>query len=304
MIDYDEFINFLKKAGRFILILCLVAYCFYSYSKNNKSETEAEISEIRELQSMLSGNIRDIEASGGTVASESAIPTNTTSEISENYEIDKIDVPVNIEPEIYEYLGSLEYEGEGVIEINSNTPYFESEDLSLVSYEYYSALDELGRTGAAVACLNSSLMPTGERDFSLSGVEPSGWLNACYPEVIESGGGWLYNRCHLIGWQLAGEEANEKNLITGTRYLNVNEMLWQENTVADYLRSYPETHVMYRVTPVYRDAELVARGVLIEAFSVEDNGAGIDFCYYCFNIQPEIVIDYTTGESRYEFSGR
>lgn len=184
------------------------------------------------------------------------------------------------------------YTDQAYVAVNDNQPYFSETDLTAQSYEYYSDLDELGRCGVAHACIGVDLMPTEERE-SISQVKPSGWVNAKYDNVD---GGYLYNRCHLIGFQLAGENANEKNLITGTRYLNVDGMLPFENMVADYVKE-TENHVMYRVTPVYEGDNLVASGVLLEAQSVEDQGEDLEFCVYVYNVQPGISIDYATGES-------
>ena len=190
------------------------------------------------------------------------------------------------------------YSGEPYAVINDNIPYFEPIHISgegglyLYQIELYSELDHLGRCGPAYAVVCMGLMPEGERG-SISSVKPSGWNNVKYDTVS---GKYLYNRCHLIGHQLAGEDANERNLITGTRYMNVSGMLPFENMVADYVKE-TSGDVMYRVTPDFRDNELVARGVLMEAWSVEDNGEGICFNVYCYNVQPGIVIDYATGES-------
>lgn len=186
-----------------------------------------------------------------------------------------------------------EYAGSPFVEINGNIPEF-SEDLKTTqSSEYYVDLDQLGRCGPCFANIGSDLMPTEPRE-SISSVHPSGWMQKEY-DCVE--GGSLYNRCHLIGFQLTGENANDHNLITGTRYLNVDGMLPFENQVADYIRT-TGNHVLYRVTPVFEDSELVARGVQMEALSVEDGGAGICFNVYCYNVQPGILIDYQTGDSR------
>lgn len=176
--------------------------------------------------------------------------------------------------------------------INENTPFFEGEDTSS-SYETYSELDNLGRCGVAISCVGVDLMPTEDRG-SIGSVKPSGWKSVKY-DIVD--GKYLYNRCHLIGFQLTGENANEKNLITGTRYMNVDGMLPFENMVADYVKE-TENHVLLRVTPIYDGSNLVASGVLMEAKSVEDNGEGILFCVYVYNAQPGIVIDYRTGDSR------
>ena len=184
-----------------------------------------------------------------------------------------------------------EYSGVAYVEINNNIPFFEEEDLSTESFEVYSELDALGRCGVAYANISRELMPTEER-----GIKPSGWNQAKYEGVIDSKPPYLYNRCHLIAYCLTAENANEKNLITGTRYMNVEGMLPFEEQVARYLDK-NDNHVLYRVTPVFDGDNLVASGVLLEAYSVEDNGEGVCFCVYCYNVQPGIEIDYKTGES-------
>lgn len=186
-----------------------------------------------------------------------------------------------------------EYAGSPFVEINGNIPQFDEADLTRDAFEEYSPLDILSRCKTAYAKLGTELMPEEERG-SISEVKPTGWQNVKYESVDQ---GYLYNRCHLIGFQLAGENANERNLITGTRYMNVDGMLPFENLVATYIRE-TGNHVMYRVTPVYDGADMVASGVQIEAESVEDGGDGIRFNVYCYNVQPGIEIDYATGESR------
>ncbi len=188
------------------------------------------------------------------------------------------------------------YAGQPFVYINDNKPFFQPEDYTEVSFERYSELDELNRCGAAFANLSRELIPTDERDW-IGEVRPSGWVQEKYEGIIPSDPPFLYNRCHLIAYCLSGENANEKNLITGTRYMNVEGMLPFEETVADYLDRH-DTHVLYRVTPVFSGKNLVADGVLMEACSVEDHGEGIRFCVFCYNVQPGIVIDYSTGDSR------
>lgn len=188
------------------------------------------------------------------------------------------------------------YTGVAFAEVNNNKPLFEKEDLTTEAFEMYSELDSLGRCGVAYANVCSELMPTGERG-AIGMIKPTGWHTVKYPEVIEDL--YLYNRCHLIGYQLTGENANEKNLITGTRYMNVEGMLPFENEVAEYVRE-TDNHVLYRVTPVFSGNNLVADGVLMEAYSVEDSGNGVSFCVFVYNVQPEIEIDYKTGESKLE----
>lgn len=190
-------------------------------------------------------------------------------------------------------LADLEpYTDQAYVAVNDNQPYFSEYDLTGQSFEYYSELDELGRCGTACARIGVDLMPTEKRE-SISQVKPTGWQNEAYDQVD---GKYLYNRCHLIGFQLSGENANEKNLITGTRYLNVDGMLPFENMIADCVKE-TENHVMYRVTPVFEGDNLVASGVLLEAQSVEDQGEDIQFCVYVYNVQPGITIDYATGAS-------
>lgn len=176
--------------------------------------------------------------------------------------------------------------------INSNIPYFTSSDLSLDAFEYYSDLDSLGRCGVTFANVCKETMPTEERG-KIGMVKPSGWHLVKYDFVD---GKYLYNRCHLIGYQLTAENANVSNLITGTRYLNVEGMLPFENEVAHYVDN-TNNHVLYRVTPIFEGDNLVASGVLMEAFSVEDDGAGVCFCIFAYNVQPNVSIDYKTGES-------
>lgn len=181
------------------------------------------------------------------------------------------------------------------IKINGNIPYFTKDEYTTSSYEYYSDLDELGRCGVCYACIGQDIMPTEERG-PIGMVKPSGWHTVKY-DIVD--GKYLYNRCHLIGYQLAGENANEKNLITGTRYLNVTGMLPFENVVAQYVQD-TNNHVLYRVTPIFNGDNLLANGVLMEAYSVEDNGKGVCFNVFCYNAQPGISIDYKTGESELE----
>lgn len=184
------------------------------------------------------------------------------------------------------------YSGEAYVVLRNNQPEFDPEDYTLTEFERYSELDNLGRCGVAYANVCVETMPTEGRG-EIGRVRPSGWQTARY-DFID--GQYLYNRCHLIGFQLAGENANERNLITGTRYMNVVGMLPFENQVADYVRE-TENHVLYRVTPVYDGTNLVANGVQMEAFSVEDRGAGVCFNVFVYNVQPGVVIDYATGEN-------
>lgn len=185
------------------------------------------------------------------------------------------------------------YAGNEYTTINDNIPFFAADDTLPAGYEFYSPLDELGRCGPAMALVGKETMPTEERG-EIGMIKPTGWHTVKYPGIVD--GNYLYNRCHLIGYQLSGENANEKNLITGTRYFNVTGMLPFENEVADYVKN-TGNHVMYRVTPVFAGDNPVANGVLMEAYSTEDNGEGVCFCVFIHNVQPGIEIDYATGDS-------
>ena len=196
-------------------------------------------------------------------------------------------VNINIE-EIPEYTDRI------YIEINNNMPYFEQSEYTTESFEKYSELDDLGRCGVAYANISKQTMPPeGDERGSISSVKPTGWEQAKYD------GEYLYNRCHLIGYQLSDEDANELNLITGTRYFNVNGMLPFENMVAEYINENENNHVLYRVTPIFEDDNLLASGVEMEAYSVEDDGQGVCFNVFVYNVQPGVTIDYKTGDSKF-----
>lgn len=184
------------------------------------------------------------------------------------------------------------YDGKAYVAVNDNVPFFTESELTTDAFEYYSELDSLGRCGVTYANVCKEIMPTEERG-KIGSVKPSGWHTVKY-DIVD--GKYLYNRCHLIGYQLSGENANTRNLITGTRYLNIEGMLPFENMVADYVKE-TGNHVLYRVTPMFEGDNLVASGVLMEAESVEDNGAGILFNVYCYNVQPGVTINYANGES-------
>lgn len=186
------------------------------------------------------------------------------------------------------------YSGKAYISVNGNVPYFTAAELTTTSFETYSDLDTLGRCGVTYACIGQDLMPTKERG-SIGMVKPTGWHTVRYDDLVD--GKYLYNRCHLIGYQLTGENANTQNLITGTRYLNIEGMLPFENMVADYIQE-TDNHVLYRVTPIFEGNNLLANGVLMEGYSVEDKGAGVSYCVFAYNVQPGIEIDYATGESK------
>lgn len=189
-----------------------------------------------------------------------------------------------------------EFDGETpYVIINDNIPFFTEDEIVSKSYESYGDLDGLGRCTVCIACVGIDIMPTDDRG-SISSVTPTGWVNVEYDFIS---GKYLYNRCHLIGYQLTGENANRENLITGTRFMNTKGMLPFENMIADYVKE-TNNHVMLRVTPIFDGDNLVASGVLMEAWSVEDDGDGICFNVYIYNNQPGVIIDYATGESRAE----
>ena len=219
-----------------------------------------------------------------------------------NYGLNEIIEFVGLEDYVKEYadffekhqyvsLDSIpEYTYKPYVYINNNVPFFTDEELVVSNIESYESLDVLGRCGEAYACLSYSMMPSGERE-SIYDVKPTGWHSVSY-DFID--GGSLYNRCHLIGFQLAGENANERNLITGTRYMNVEGMLPFENEIATYIKK-TKHHVLYRVTPIFEGVNLVASGVLLEAQSIEDDK--VSFCVYVYNVQPGVAINYLTGYS-------
>ena len=190
-----------------------------------------------------------------------------------------------------------EYSQSPYIEINNNKPTFTENEYTTKAFETYSDLDSLGRCGIAYANICKEIMPSeNEKRGAISSVKPTGWQTAKYPGTVD--GNYLYNRCHLIGYQLAGENANAKNLITGTRYMNVEGMLPFENKIDEYIDKNPKNHVLYRVTPIFEKQNLVANGVQMEAYSVEDKGSGVCFNIYIYNVQPGIEIDYATGNSQ------
>lgn len=191
----------------------------------------------------------------------------------------------------YQNIPKIKYNGNPYVELNNNVPYFINENLKTTPFQDYVDLDKLGRVGAATACLGPETIPT-EKRSPIGMIKPAGWHTVKYPDIIKDR--YLYNRCHLIAYELSGQNANEKNLTTGTRYLNISGMLPFENKTRKYIDDTGH-HVLYRVTPIFLDNELVCRGVIMEAKSVEDNN--LQFCVYCFNVQPGIVIDYKTGNS-------
>ena len=193
----------------------------------------------------------------------------------------------------FDYDKVPEYKGKSYVCYNDNQPFFAEEDMRNKSFEYYAPLDNLKRCTEAYACIGKEMLPKEPRE-SVYAVFPTGYHSIKY-DIVE--GKYLYNRCHLIGYQLTGQNANKKNLITGTRYLNVNGMLQFEDMVASYIKE-TGNHVLYRVTPYFHGDDLVARGVIMEAKSVEDGGKGITYCVFIYNVQPGIEIDYSNGNSQ------
>lgn len=215
------------------------------------------------------------------------------SEIENKENVSKPDKNTSQEVE-FDYSKIPEYKNSPYVKVNNNKPYFTKPEMDIAykPYEFYSELDSLGRCGYTFAVVCNETMPT-EKRGEIGMIKPTGWHTVKYDCV---NGKYLYNRCHLIGYQLTAENANVKNLITGTRYLNVDGMLPFENMVADYVKE-TRNHVMYRVTPIFGDNNLVAYGVLMEAYSLEDKGDGVCFNVFCYNVQPGVTIDYATGES-------
>lgn len=241
-----------------------------------------------------------LEASETAVSEpESGQPQENASETQESQQVvSATDVPTGEGTSAFSLRGIPAYSGTPYTEVNGNQPYFTEEELTTQSFETYSELDSLGRCGVAYANVGQDLMPTEPRG-EIGAVKPSGWHLVKYDNVD---GKYLYNRCHLIAYMLAAENANPQNLITGTRYLNVQGMLPFETKVCDYVKN-TGNHVLYRVTPIFDGDNLLADGVLMEAYSVEDAGEGISFCVFAYNVQPGIGIDYATGDNWAEGSG-
>ena len=264
-------------------IICLIAAYFIPQSGLDTST----LGPIIEAILQVTGQETEGQPSEETSTGVTSIPTQDSwLQTTEQPELGYPDITLADIPK---------YSGSPYVVMNDNNPYFDDKQCTIYSFEYYSELDELGRCGVTYACVGKDIMPTEDRE-SIGHVKPTGWQSTKY-DVVD--GKYLYNRCHLIGFQLTGENANKKNLITGTRSMNVDGMLPFENMVADYV-SETGNHVMYRVTPLYDKENLVATGVLMEAKSVEDQGEGILFNVFVYNVQKGIVIDYATGDSRLE----
>lgn len=282
--------KFNNKLKSLLSILCLIAVLFSSFAgcdSEKISETTTEIIEITEESTTLAKPKED-----ASDASEAEKAEDKTTE-KENQKVNK---PESVGDDNSKVVLSEipSYSGRAYVVINENIPSFNKYELTTKGYETYASIDSLGRCGGAVASCGREIMPKPDEERgSISSVKPSGWVQAQYDCVS---GKYLYNRCHLLGWQLSAENANKRNLITGTRYMNTEGMLPFENMVADYIRE-TNNHVAYRVTPIYNGSDLVASGVQMEAYSVEDEGEGICFNIYCYNVQPGVKIDYTTGRS-------
>lgn len=276
--------NTLKLLAFLLCILTLLSGCTIANESNQTENT---------LFSSASPS-PSAEASDSSSMSSVESQTSSPGESTENTDANTSSPTSQAEAFIFSFDTIPAYAGSPYVTINNNIPVFSQEELSAVATEKYSALDALGRCGVAFAVCGNEIMPKdGEERGSISHVKPSGWVQAQYDCVD---GKYLYNRCHLLGWQLSAENDNKSNLITGTRYMNTQGMLPFENMIADYIHE-TGNHVAYRVTPRFKDKEPVARGVELEAYSVEDQGDGISFHVYVYNLQPQITIDYATGKS-------
>ena len=266
-----------------LVALAIVGSCSGGSASENKTEQKQESTAVEQVQNdeeaAAKAKAAEEAAAKAKAEEEEAAKAKAEEEEAEPAALDLATVPA--------------YSGSPYVQVLDNKPQFTDEDKARSSFEEYSPLDSLGRCGVAFALIGTETMPTEERG-SIGMVKPSGWHTVRYDGLVD--GNYLYNRCHLIGYQLAGENANTKNLITGTRYLNVEGMLPFEDKVADYVER-TGNHVLYRVAPVFEGDNLVASGVQIEAWSVEDSGSGVSFDVYCYNVQPGVNIDYATGES-------
>lgn len=282
----------------FALCISTLSACGSDTAPSDHSPSSSLQVEISDLQDSTPGETEERDGfesldsascKGDTVPSQSDAPSASQGQQTES------SAPTEITTASSFSLSDVPaYSGKAYISVNGNVPYFTAAELTTTSFETYSDLDTLGRCGVTYACIGQDLMPTKERG-SIGMVKPTGWHTVRYDDLVD--GKYLYNRCHLIGYQLTGENANTKNLITGTRYLNIEGMLPFENMVADYIQE-TNNHVLYRVTPIFEGNNLLANGVLMEGYSVEDMGAGVSYCVFAYNVQPGIEIDYATGESK------
>ena len=282
-----------KKISIVFLCLLLVATCFSGClgeaPVDNTTQWSDEQYDVNITTSDSFGDETDITNEAEETLEESTTNKNTT----EKTTVTTTRAPQQSGGSYRVNLNSIpEFSGKSYVAVNGNTPGLSEKDRTAKYFEKYTPLDSMGRCGVAFACLGRETMSTEDRG-AIGSVKPSGWHTVKYDNID---GKYLYNRCHLIGFQLSGENANTQNLITGTRYMNVEGMLPFENMVADYINE-TGNHVLYRVTPIFKGTDLVCRGVQIEAYSVEDEGDGILFNVFCYNNQPGISIDYATGAS-------
>ncbi|MBQ9609800.1 MAG: DNA/RNA non-specific endonuclease [Lachnospiraceae bacterium] len=263
-----------------IIILVIAAYIIVIIVSGNKNDDDQLVIQRKTTDEITS------EEAVLPIDSDSEASTEETTEDREGAYTTTSGVVIN---------GEIvpEYIDEPYVQINQNAPSFTDEELKSASYEHYSELDELGRCGMAEACVGIDLIPTEERG-EIGDIKPSGWHTVKYEGVVTDG--YLYNRCHLIDYQLTGNNSDVRNFITGTEYMNITGMLPFENMVARYVEM-TGNHVMYRVTPYYMEDNLIATGVQIEACSVEDEGMGVYYNVFVYNVQPGVAIDYKTGES-------
>ena len=256
-----------------VIVLCIISVIFlFGCNDNYKEQIINEQSSLPTTNAVVD-NLSTVKPENTTEQSQATtiIPRVSTFELS--------DIP--------------SYSGSPYYEINNNQPFFKADELTTDTFKEFSELDSLGRCGVALACIGTDSLPTEERG-EIGMIKPTGWHTVRYDDIIEDK--YLYNRCHLIAFELSGENANPKNLITGTRYMNVKGMLPFENRVRSYIEN-TNQHVMYRITPVFEGDNLVATGVLMESYSVEDDGEGICFNVFCYNVQPQIKINYADGTS-------
>ena len=297
-----------KKILIVILILAALVVAFFSgrlssngeRNRNVQSESDEEESVVSK-QSPKNDDTSAIADSGGTVNAELSQEEEISEALTQETDDKEDSLDITISGEEFDKSSISPYFDAPYEEVNDNKPFFlgsinisSAFDTTAEEFVYYSELDDLGRCGQAYANVCSANLPTEPRE-EIGSIKPSGWQTVKYPDVIEDL--YLYNRCHLIGYQLGGGSANERNLITGTRYMNVEGMLPFENQIKEYVTR-TQNHVLYRVTPIFNGNNLVADGVLMEAYSAEDCGEGICFCVYAYNVQPGIEIDYATGDSR------
>ena len=282
----------------FTLCFSILTACGSDTALSDNTPSESSQVEISDSQDSTPGETEERDGSESLDSASSkgdAVPSQSDAPSASQGQQTESSAPTEITTASSFSLSDVPaYSGKAYTSVNGNVPYFTAAELTTTSFETYSDLDTLGRCGVTYACIGQDLMPTKERG-SIGMVKPTGWHTVRYDDLVD--GKYLYNRCHLIGYQLTGENANTKNLITGTRYLNIEGMLPFENMVADYIQE-TNNHVLYRVTPIFEGNNLLANGVLMEGYSVEDKGAGVSYCVFAYNVQPGIEIDYATGESK------